>query len=73
MDMDYVFILNDTYEESLVLTRELMVACPKVKAVTITNHTIPPFICIHTVEALEQNEYDIIKLEIEKLERRLDN
>jgi len=65
--MDYIFLLNNNFDDALLLTQELNSICPKIKAVTITNHTIPPFVCVHATEKLDQEEHNVVKLGIEEI------
>lgn len=65
--MDYVFILRDSYDDALLLTKELNSICSKIKAVTITNHTIPPFVCVHATEELNHDEHNKVGSKIEEI------
>ncbi len=71
--MDYIFLLENSYGDALSLTHELNSICPKVKAVSITNHTIPPFVCVHATEELDQHEHNMVKLKIQEIVTNTEN
>lgn len=71
--MDYVFLLDNSFDDTLLLTQELNSICSKIKAVTITNHTIPPFVCVHATEELDQIEHNMVKLKIQKIVTNTEN
>lgn len=71
--MDYVFLLENSFEDALLLTQELNSICSKIKAVTITNHTAPPFVCVHATEELDQHEHNMVKLKIQEIVTNTEN
>ena len=70
--MDYIFVLETGYHSAIEMTEFLSKICFKVIAVTVTNHTLPPFICVHTIEELTQEEYNMVKCGIGEHETRFD-
>lgn len=71
--MDYVFLLENSFDDALLLTQELNSICSKIKAVTITNHTVPPFVCVHATEELDYIEHDMVKLKIQEIVTNTEN
>lgn len=71
--MDYVFLLENSFEDALLLTQELNSICSKIKAVTITNHTVPPFVCVHATEELDHIEHNMVKLKIQEIVTNTEN